>query len=360
MADLQVREQVSQLVSGWSLRNPNPEAYGTALQRMAEAAPARTGSETPFVRTPRGLVQMAAELGAWGEMVQDAADQVMDEGDLRWLLDLGSEEASTSFGRGIRSRYITPIQVERTLASDPVDTAALDELVAQLGVGAADPMLDALTQSDATHSRPLLLERLSAMGPDLGPLLVARLGDDRWYVTRNLLYLLDKLPVLPPGFDPTPWISHSDARVRREAHRLVHRDPERRRRAIPMGLRDPDDAVVRISLRAAAVDCPETAVPILISLATAGPDPDLRCSAIGVLGRCVHPGALDLLVRLTTPRRWLFWRRAPAKTPEFLAALAGLTHHPGETRARGILDAALRARDPDLVRAARGEAGPLT
>src|SRR5216683_5923971 len=39
-ADAALREQVQRLLAGWTLTDPNPGAYGAALQRMARAVPA--------------------------------------------------------------------------------------------------------------------------------------------------------------------------------------------------------------------------------------------------------------------------------------------------------------------------------
>src|SRR5213080_3925168 len=40
-ADAALRDQVRRVLQGWTLTDPNPGAYGAALQRMARAAPAR-------------------------------------------------------------------------------------------------------------------------------------------------------------------------------------------------------------------------------------------------------------------------------------------------------------------------------
>src|SRR4029077_18272984 len=61
-----VREQVQQLLAGWTLPDPNPGAYGAALQRMARAAPSGPPRTDHHVTEPDRLVGMALEAGTVG------------------------------------------------------------------------------------------------------------------------------------------------------------------------------------------------------------------------------------------------------------------------------------------------------
>ena len=45
-------------------------------------------------------------------------------------------------------------------------------------------------------------------------MIAEKLEDERWYVQRNLLLLLERLRRVPQGFSTTPWTQHPDARVR--------------------------------------------------------------------------------------------------------------------------------------------------
>src|SRR5207302_914244 len=73
-----------------------------------------------------------------------------------------------------------------------------------------------------------LLAQLVRLGAGIGPLVVRRLEDDRWYVIRNLLALLEDLAVLPEGFSPARFALHADARVRRQAVKLPLKLPAER------------------------------------------------------------------------------------------------------------------------------------
>ena len=106
------------------------------------------------------------------------------------------------------------------VATEPVDFKILDRLVPRVGSSAAAPLLDALAAAESRGTRRGLLAQLARMGGGIGPIVVARLEDPRWYVTRNMLGLLDELPALPEGFSPARYTLHADARVRWQAVKL--------------------------------------------------------------------------------------------------------------------------------------------
>jgi len=352
-ADASVREQIAQLITDWSLNDPNPDGYSQALQRMSTAMPVfATAVEARFLPEPRRVVEMALEVDAMGEPVERAADELVVRGELKWLLETLRAAQAPGVTAALFARYVTPAQVEHVLVMEPVPAALLDELISQLGVAAADPVLDALIRAESSQTRRLLIDRLIKLGPSIGPAVVRRLHDERWYVTRNMLALLGELSQLPAGFDASPYAGHADSRVRREALRILLREPATRDRAICTGLADPDDHSIRLALTVAARGCPEAAIPLLVNRASSGTNPDQRITAIRVLAATRHPAALEALVRIAAPRRTLLGLRPAHKTREYLAALTALTRFADEPRAREALAVAARARDAEIVQAA--------
>jgi hypothetical protein len=358
-ADASVREQVAKLITDWSLHDPNPDGYRQALQRMSTAAPTfATSVEARFLAEPRRVIEMALEVDVMGESVERAADDLVVKGELKWLLETARAARAPAVTAALIARYVTPSQIEQLLQQEPVPAALLDELLPELGAAAADPMLDALIRAEASQTRRLLIDRLIKIGPDIGPAVVRRLDDERWYVTRNMLALLGELPSLPPGFDATPHAGHRDARVRREALRILLREPATRERAICTGLADPDDHTIRLALTAAARGCPEAAIPLLVTRSASGSNPDQRITAIRVLAGTGHPAALEALLRIAAPRRTLLGLRPPVKSREYLAALVGLHRFTYDARARDALALAARSRDPEVVQAAAARSEP--
>src|SRR5437899_10779749 len=75
-ADAALREQVQQLLAGWTLSDPNPGAYGAALQRMARATPAGAPRTEHHATEPDRLVAMALEIGTLGPRLPAAVARV--------------------------------------------------------------------------------------------------------------------------------------------------------------------------------------------------------------------------------------------------------------------------------------------
>lgn len=358
LADQSVRDQISALVRGWSLKDPNPDEYRVALQSMATSNPVfAVAPDRQYLPEPQRLIEMALEVGVMGDAVERAADELITAGRLPWLLDTIQAAHASDVTEALWRRVATPARVGEVLRIDPIDTTLLDLLIRRLGVEAADPMLDVLTGSESTQTRRAILARLAALGPAVGPYLVRRLSDERWFVQRNMLALLGELNDLPEGFSALPFAEHPEARVRREAFRLLLRAPETRERAICLGLADADERAVRLALTACSQGCPDSAVPLLVSCATGGTNVDQRVTAIRLLGAVRQPLALETLLAVAAPRKT--WRgvRPPPKSREYLASLVALQAWGSDARARNALAVAARSRDAEISAAALGTAG---
>jgi hypothetical protein len=352
-AETSVREQVLGLIHDWALHDPNPDAYRLALQRMSTAMPLfAVPEQARFLPEARRVFQMALELGVVGPAVDRAVAELLEKGELKWMLEALQSAALAPAAAALRERIVTPSQLEAVLAQEPLSIPLLDRLLDVLGVQAADTMLDALIRSENSQTRRVLIERLMRLGPDVAPAVIRRLVDDRWFVQRNMLALLGEMPVLPADFDPSPYMAHADGRVRREALRLLLRSETNRDRAICLGLADTDDHCVRLALTGAARSCPEAAVPLLVARATTGTNVDQRVAAIRVAASTGHPAALEALLQIAAPRRRLLRMKAPPKSKEYLAALGALSHYPTDPRAREALAVAARSRDSDIAQAA--------
>src|SRR5438094_753462 len=364
-ADAALRDQVRQLLQGWTLQDPNPGQYGAALERMARAAPARaTTADGEHASEPDRLVAMALEIDAVNAHVLAAADRVVREGRLGQLLDaLGEVPESQGAAPEVWARLATADVVRQLAMHDPVDFKTLERLVPRVGIPAAAPLLDALAAAEARGVRRGLLAQLVRMGPEIAPVVISRLGDPRWYVTRNMLALLEDLAPLPAGFSAAAYLRHADARVRWQAVKVQIKLPAERDAALALGLQDPDPRTLRLALGLAVAlqSCPDAAVPALAgrALDRALP-PDVRTPAVRALGYARAPAALEALLRLASAGRTLFGReKLPPKSAELLAALAGLAsgwHH--EPRVRAVLRRAAASHDPDIRAAAdAGERG---
>src|SRR5438094_713028 len=324
-ADAALREQVQQLLAGWTLPDPNPGAYGEALQRMARAAPAGTPRTDHHATEPDRLVAMALEIGTMGPRLPAAIGRVVAEGRLAQLLDaLEGGAADTAAAATVRAQIATAAAVQRIVTREPIDFKLLERLVPLVGTVAAPPLLDALATAESRGARRGLLAQLAKMGAEIAPVVVARLDDSRWYVTRNLLALLEELGPPPPGFSAAPYMRHTDARVRWQAVKLQLKRPDQRDEALVAGLRDQDPRTLRLALSIAVAlqGCPDAAVPFVVNRATDRALPgDLRALAVRSLGYTRAPAALETLLHLTAGGRTLFGPgELPAQSPPPLAA----------------------------------------
>jgi hypothetical protein len=354
-ADTALREQVGRLLQGWTLADPNPTAYGGALERMARAAPlSSTALPTAFPPEPERLAAMALELEAVGPRALAAVDQVVAEGRLSPLLEALDQAPTTSPAVvAMWQRVATVDVITRVVAREPLDFKVLDRLMPRVGIQAAGPLLDALATAQSRGTRRGLLGQLARMGAAIGPIVVRRLDDPRWYVTRNLLALLEELPTLPEGLSMDRLTHHADARVRWQALRLQLKLPTERDQALVMALRDRDPRMLRLALALAVAQqsCPDAAAPLVVSRAAdRALAPDLRALAIRALGLTAAPAALEGLLRLTSAGRTLFRReKLPPKSPELLVALSTLATGWGDNpTARARLALAATSSDPDI------------
>ncbi len=357
IADTELRQQVTELISGWGLADPNPDGYALALQRMAtSAATFVAADEAAYAPEPERIVQMAIESGAAGFALDRAIGEFVVRGRIPALLaTLQAAKTENPATEAIRRRIVDPALLKVALSTTPLDLDLVDHLARALGGRAAEPMLDVLAETESRQVRRAVLDRLVRMPDAVRPLLAARVPDERWYVVRNILALAADLPG-PPAVDALPFRDHADARVRREALRVLFRHPQERPRALATALGDEDPRVRRLALNAMVEGgVPEPVVPLLATIASdSDQESELRVAAIRALGAQKGRLALAALLKLTEPRRRsivdVFGGHAAG--PEHVAALAALGAFAADPRVRERLEAAARVKDPAVQRAA--------
>src|SRR6266581_3567882 len=231
----------------------------------------KAAAETSHATISHSLVRLLSKLAVHAELLDALEGGVAD----------------TAAAATVRARIATAAAVQQIVARAPIDFKLLERLVPLVGAAAAPPLLDALAAAESRGARRGLLAQLAKMGAEIAPFVIARLDDSRWYVTRNLLALLEELGPPPAGFSAAAYMRHADARVRWQAVKLQLKLPAERDEALIAGLRDQDPRTLRLALSIAVAlqACPDTAVPLLVNRATdrtlAG---DLRALAVRCLG----------------------------------------------------------------------------
>ncbi|MEO8201143.1 MAG: hypothetical protein ABI679_11525 [Gemmatimonadota bacterium] len=353
-AEAAVRDSVRRLLDQWSLKDPNPTSHTGVLDRLARSTnPVDATAQAPESPALR-IVQMSLEVEVPGPMLDHAIDTMIAAGEVSALLDLlrGSPDSAASVAAW--DHLATPQALEHLLMAEEVESGAVESLISRLGPRAAIPMLDALSQASSRTVRRRLMTWLRHLGPEIGPLVVGRLPDAAWYLQRNLLGLLGSMPSLPPDFSVMPYASHGDARVRREALKILFRKPEYYEETIIRAIKDEDPQIVALGLTMAQEQFPPAAGASILATINRRDWPiELRVQAIRVLSFSTSPQVGRWLVEQSLGRRRLFRQKKLApKTPELLAILSVLAatwSH--DTSAAASLALARKSRD-EMIRIA--------
>ena len=353
-ADGALRDQVSKLMEGWQLEDPNPEGYRRALERMATTAPLLHNSEHSYPIEPERLLAMGLEIETLGDQVWRSADTMAARDDLAPLRNL-VDNAPAVWMRDTLWRHVaTPQRLRLQLALEPLPVAVLQRMIARMGAASTEPILDAIDEAEDEKHQAALVELLGRIGPPAGKTILARLAGMRWGQVRPLLALLGKNPEWNCGYSPSAWLAHPDAAVRREALRQELRDGATRDLAIVRALADADEGNVRLGLGGAMASCPKDAAAVLRARAD---DPtlsaDLRALGIRALSsyRASDTPAW-LAARIVRTGKLIKRETLAAKTPELLAALEGLAiHWRDDPAARPALALAAASGDAEIVSA---------
>ncbi|MFQ5690998.1 MAG: hypothetical protein ACE5HQ_12090 [Gemmatimonadota bacterium] len=367
VAAASLRDLVSRLAADWARVRNLPPDYAAALRwrsdRTLDPTAPNAGDE---IVEPVRLLELGIELRELGEFTWRSLSRMIELREfsaLVALLEQGGPESETV--QAIWARLASPAAIERMLEERDPDLEALDRLVEHTGTQAAEPMLQALANAPSRTVRNHLFQRLSAMGPDIAPVVIRHLDDERWYVRRNMLALLSQSGRCPPDWSPAAYATDRHPAVRREACKLMLSSPEFRDSAVCHLLADADTRCLALGLSAAQESAPEEAVPHLLRhIADDSLAPELRAMAVRGLARLGAEEALEPLLELVSrPATWpwrLFGRvRSARKSAAVLEGLRALrTLWSREPRVRSVLARAARSRDPEVRRAALGSAGP--
>lgn len=332
-------------------------ALSLELTRLVPSSASDTPVAAPrLVPEPERVLKLALESGILEPGTMLAAERMIARRQIAPLLALlETVPREDPIAQGLRSRLYHPRTVRALVAASPVDLEALDRLIPAAGLEAAPALLEALAESRERRVRLRLLDLLARYGTAVGPLVVERLDGMPWYVQRNLLALLHRLPDVPPTFSPDGMLHHRDPRVRHEAIALTIADPELRDRGLAEALDSAFEPTLRLGLTTVAEGCSPEFVPRLINRA-AEPnlDIELRMLAVTALATVSDPVVLRVLRRLVVAHGITALGRLAPKSELMLAALRGLaTHWHGHPKVLQLLETASQSKDPEIRDAAR-------
>jgi HEAT repeat protein len=184
-------------------------------------------------------------------------------------------------------------------------------LCLQIGSQIVGPLLDELVEEDAKSVRRFLIGLIVSFKEDAAKEAAARLEDPIWFVTRNMLFILNVCggkEVLDLG---RQYLNHDHLRVRAEALKiqLDHQDPGGPSRILEyIGSEKDEDKVLGLEL--AGRYRIREAVPLLIAglqrRSVTGKDLEGKIGLIRVLGEIGDPRALNAISEVLKEKSFLF------------------------------------------------------
>jgi hypothetical protein len=352
--DPSIRDVMRRLVDDWTLEDPNPDAYRQALENISSL---RNISEKPANGAhptdvePERIIQIAVEIGAIGPQVHIAMEELLRWGRVDTLLDLVERAPSPGASAPIWDFLVEQGALETLLTQPRLDVPLIARFVKRLGAGAAPALLAATLLIEEAKTRSQFYDLLLATGESVGGEIARRLPEASPTVQRELLALIAKLDTMPSGFSAHAYLESDEPLVRREAVRLLLRNPADRDETIVAALTDPDDRVVFAGLSAAQDKCPAIGINLIKQRVDRGElDSQLRTMGIRIIGQTRTPDALEwLLPYVMTETNWSRRPKLRPSSPEMLAALSMIaTHWRNHPEVETPLKLAEQSRDPEV------------
>lgn len=352
--DPTLRDVMKRLVDDWSLDDPNPEAYRQALETMSSGRRIADARPTNGISTecePERIIQIAIEVGTMGAQVQAAMADLARVGRVDVLLDLVERAPSPEAAAPVSS-YLRNGRVLDALLQQPrVDVAMVTRLVNRIGADASPTLLAAALAFEDAKLRAQFYDLLQSMGDEVSGEIAERIPDAAPQIQRELLALLGRFSALPAGFSPRGFLDADEPLVRREAVRLLLRNPADRDETIMTALSDPDDRVVFAGLTVAQEKCPSSGIELIRQRVDRGElDSQLRTMGIRIVSQQRTPDILTWFLGFVLAEA--HWPRKPKlrpSTPEMLAALSTIAMHwRNDPAAEVAIKLAEQSKDPEV------------
>src|SRR5256714_5765764 len=348
-----IRDVMRRLIDDWSLDDPNPEAYRQALENMSSLGNLRDKAVNGAPATdvePERMNQIAIESGAMGPQVPLAMEDLARAGKIETLLDLVERGPSVGASAPVWDFLVEEGVFESLLSQHRIDMPLIARFAKRLGAAATPPILAAATGIDEAKTRAQFYDLLQTLS-DVGPRVAECLPGAPPAVQRELLAILGKLEALPAGFSPHAYLESEEPLVRREAVRLLLKNPAEREETIVSALSDPDDRVVFAGLSAAQEKCPPLGINLIKQRVDRGElDSQLRTMGIRIVAQKKTSDALEwLLPYVLTETNWARRPKLRPSSPDMLAALSVICMHwRNHPDAETVVQLAAQSTDPEV------------
>ncbi len=213
---------------------PATAPAAAALARIVSGAvdPAELEGAGPYVLAKLLAIETRPDrfqrlLRTWIGKINEAIQRGDVEGVVQWMnvvvrdLDVADDLAAS---RATAIAELTaPLFLEAVVVAlvDRADADLADQVLRALGTGAVDTLVEWMAVDDPPVSRRHIVDLLALAGRHDVRALAVHLGDDRWFVVRNIAIALGKTG-RAQAVDPLLMaVDHDDDRVRVEALRSL-------------------------------------------------------------------------------------------------------------------------------------------
>ncbi len=212
-----------------------------------------------------------------------------------------------------------------------------------------DPLMNSLVEEKDAAIRRFLLQVLASLGSDILPEAGKRLEDGRWYVVRNMLYLIREARGTKLLQRVRRLARHEDSRVCIEAVRtLMQFGTTDALTYLRHYLRSSDQELKEQAVRLAGIHRCEGLMPELLEIlqkkTLLGDDTPVKLSATKALAEIGDPRSVPVLMKVCTSRPILYRRAGDALKLEIFRSLA---HYPRSAVAL-LLDLGLKSGNEEI------------
>ena len=205
------------------------------------------------------------------------------------------------------------------------DTAALTAFLQAMTSEALGPLTDLLGTVVVMKTRKVLCDAMVTLGRDNIELLAGRLRDDRWFVVRNLIYVMGRIGGPKVISYLSPLVRHTEQRVRKEVIKTLDgMDSEKVIDVLLECVRDQESSVRMMALRALTRrKTPRVTEPLAAMIEErhfAAKDVSEKLETFVALGSSGRPEALAVLKGYLKGGSW--WRRGGQEQLCWCAAYA--------------------------------------
>ena len=352
----ELRGLVRSLLDSWTLDDPNTRANLAlleALSRRDPSAPTRTteGDE------PLRLVRMAVEVGAVGDHLDEAVEELVAAGETDELIALATSDAAVV--PDLVAMVAAPSLCRRVLADRRVSLASIEAVLGRVGPDQASFLAERLLATDRPEVRGLIGAKLMSDDFANGAEVLRRLESGPVEEQRGLLEFLADLGRIPAGLSVVKYLSSSDPSFRLAGFRLALTGPDRDQ-LLPQALGDGDERVVRLAIDRGLERFPRQALARLMSLLNGTRRSEtLRAQAVAILAQFDESTIREwLLAGLVVHGGWFRRSRLAPAGPIVLAKLAVLAARwSGVPEVERVLAVARRTGDPAVMAALQAPVG---